>query len=608
MSSTKKRARHLASRLPRGALAALIVGAVVVAVVPRPGTSAPTTSLVASSALTWAPPSGWENYPIVTVPATGGTVTLPSNAQDYRLVASQTITRSVIVRGGRNVVWVGGHIRIDRNDAQNGALVAPTARRGLLIDDGTASGVVTGRVVFIEGIRIDGDDLSEGIDTKAPKADVILQNIGIGEIRHRGFDDRDSTGSYAQFLPTRNHPDVIQLFGGYRTLLVDGLSARTNYQGLFLSTDAVAGPGGDIRLRRVDIAAVEKPDDASPYLHAGHRGITWYGNEVGQMFLDPGTVWFQHHPNSGWGTSGGFKRVAFRASDGTVTPEPVSGNAQFINNFGAGSTYPFTDSSGAYAATASTDATGTYASWSAAATLADGRPAFRDWTGADAGRVYSGSPPSGTYVPLSAVGLGYVSPGYTGGAGTSTTTTAPASSSTTTSTAPATTTTTVPATTTTTAAPATLTPATTFPATADAWVEADRPTTNRGDDEQLRVAQSSGRSTYTTFDLTTLAGAPVSRARLRLTVEDASANAIALHIVSSNWREDTLTYANRPALGAIIATFTPSRKGTVDVDITSQVRASAGGPLSVAIVATGSDTLRLTSKEGGSGPQLVIDG
>lgn len=596
----------------------LFVAASMMALVASAEDVASQATLAASGSLSWAPPAGWENYTEVNVPAGGGTVTLPSNSRDYRLVANQVITGSVTIRGGRNIVWMGGHIRINRNDTANGAVISPVRRRGLLIDDGTASGVVSGRVVFIEGLRIDGNDLSEGIDTKARAADIFLQNVGIDTVRHRGFDDRDSTGAYSTFLPTRNHPDVIQLFGGYKSLHIDGLSARTNYQGLFLSTDAVSGAGGDIHLRRVDLAAVELADDVSPFRHAGHRGLTWYGNEVGQMFVDQGTVWFRHHANSGWGASGGFKRVAYLDSGGTVRTEPVSGSSQFVDNFGAGPTYPTTATSGAYEATVGSDATGTFATWSSAATLSDGRPAFRDRTGAAAGRVYSGSPPGGSYVPLDTVGLGYVSPGY----GSSSPTTSPSPTTTTTTTItttttapPATTTTTAPSatTTTTTAPPATTTTSTSpsggsvIAASDDSWVDLFDPDDNRGDDDELRVDLAAGRSAYLKFDLGRLSSSEVGRARLRLLVDRASIQPAAVYAVDdSSWQEASITYGNRPALAGLLSLFGVGQKGFVEVDVTPQVRARAGGPLSLALVSTGGDTIRFSSKEGDAAPQLVI--
>jgi hypothetical protein len=78
-----------------------------------------------------------------------------------------------------------------------------------------------------------------------------------------------------------------------------------------------------------------------------------------------------------------------------------------------------------------TDTTGTFASWSADAALSDGRPAVRDWAGTSPGRVYSGAPNGGRYVPLDTVGLNYTSPGHQGQTTSTTSTTATTSTTTT---------------------------------------------------------------------------------------------------------------------------------------------------------------------------------
>lgn len=366
-------------------------------------------TVFAAEPLTWPPPKGWETFENVVVPAAGGTVTLPNSQKDYRLTAPEMIHGKVRIRGGRNVVWIGGHIRIGKDLGDN-----PGERHGILIDDGKADDVVDGRVVFLEGIRMDGDGLSEGVDTKAPKAHIVLQNIGIDTIRHRGFDDRDSTGKYAANLPLRNHPDIVQLFGGYKSLSVDGLSGRTGYQGLQLVAESrpVGSIPGPIKLRRVNLEAVETPDEIAPHRHAGHVGLSWYGDSTGQMFVDNGTVWFQHHVRSGWGATGGFRKGVYRDEAGIVQLEPVSGASEFQHNFRAGRKYPNSESNRTYLAQRGKDDTGEYVTWPAEAVAFNGKPAFRNWDDTGEGRIYSGKPAAGDYVPLESVGLNYQSPGY----------------------------------------------------------------------------------------------------------------------------------------------------------------------------------------------------
>ncbi len=359
--------------------------------------------------LTWPPPKGWENFENVVIPATGGTLMLPDNVRDYPLNAPEIITGKVRIRGGRNVVWIGGHVRIAADRSDN-----PGERHGILIDDGPKAGVVDGRVVFLEGIRLEGDGLSEGVDTKAPKAHVVLQNIGIDTIRHRGVDDRDSTGKYAANLPLRNHPDIIQLFGGYKSLSVDGLSGQTGYQGLQLIAESrpAGSIPGPIKLRRINLEAVETPDEIAAHRHAGHVGLSWYGDSTGQMFVDNGTVWFQHHIRSGWGATGGFRKGAYRDSNGSIQLQPVSGASEFQHNFRAGRKYPNSESNRTWLAQRGQDDTGAFITWPVEATAFNGKPALRNWNDSSEGRIHSGRPSTGDYVPLDSVGLNYRSPGY----------------------------------------------------------------------------------------------------------------------------------------------------------------------------------------------------
>lgn len=117
----------------------------------------------------------------------------------------------------------------------------------------------------------------------------------------------------------------------------------------------------------------------------------------------------------------------------------------------------------------------------------------------------------------------------------------------------------------------------------------------------------SGRLAYLKFDLTGLSGADIGTARLRLPVEKSSLSLGAVHAVdNSGWQEATLTYNNRPPVKAVLTAFVALQPGTVDVDITSYIKSRAGGPVSVALLGAAGGALRLTSKEGGTGPQLII--
>ncbi|MFP4312663.1 MAG: hypothetical protein ACLFS9_11885, partial [Nitriliruptoraceae bacterium] len=204
------------------------------------------------------------------------------------------------------------------------------------------------------------------------------------------------------------HPDVVQLWGSKRELRIDGLTGRSNYQGLFLHEDTPARTRGPNHLRRVDIEMVARPgEDGRTY--AGHRGYTWSPASSGRQFIDNGTVWIASHVDSGWTSSGPFRRTAYRDASGVLIDEPVRGTSTFGDNLAPAARYahPYTLQLGR-------DELGTYGYWLDEATVdvAPDVPAVRDLADQGPGRIYAGHPPAGDYVPAGSVGVDYRSPGY----------------------------------------------------------------------------------------------------------------------------------------------------------------------------------------------------
>lgn len=151
--------------------------------------------------------------------------------KDYVIVPPTTpLTNAggVSIDGGRNVVWVGGEIAIPASvpaTQKNGG-------RGLYLLNQTGT-------IHVEGLRIGGDGLHEGIDIGAPRATVQLRNLSIGPVRG------------GEGLAT--HPDVIQAWGGPKVLRIDGLTATTDYQGIFLQPQAY----GKVDVLRVELHDVD---------------------------------------------------------------------------------------------------------------------------------------------------------------------------------------------------------------------------------------------------------------------------------------------------------------------------------------------------------------
>lgn len=316
--------------------------------------------------LTWAPPDT-DGYTTVTVDEPG-TIRLEDD-QDYVIEAPEVIEGAVALRGGRNVVWIGGHIRIP----YQGPYADTASRRGLVIVDG--DGAVDGRIVHIEGLRIDGEDLSEGINTNSPSAIVQLQNCRIGPVAFREASDLEGGKSY----PSINHPDIIQTWGSVKELRVDGLTGMSAYQGIFLKADKNQ-PHGPAFLRRVDLEGVEQIGVNGQSFY-GQRLLWWDPRFSGQIYIDSGTVYLDHHPRSEWG--------------------PGLGD----------NVHPPSSASGQYHAKVATGEWGRYLYW-VDPENADEQHAVVNWTGQDPGRVYAGAPPIGDYVAQDEVGPGYTSPGY----------------------------------------------------------------------------------------------------------------------------------------------------------------------------------------------------
>jgi hypothetical protein len=119
----------------------------------------------------------------------------------------------------------------------------------------------------------------------------------------------------------------------------------------------------------------------------------------------------------------------------------------------------------------------------------------------------------------------------------------------------------------------------------DAYVAGELPNSNFGLTPDLQSDASPVRESYLKFDLRPFSNVTISLARLRMYVTNGSSGAQSVRPVASNtWSEATLTYNNRPAKGAAVASFTPSStKRWIEVVVTSLANTGAGSFLSLAI-------------------------
>ena len=119
------------------------------------------------------------------------------------------VTGGLRIEGGRNVVV---HRRRDRRPTEVGGAGA-RADRAVFLKNQTGT-------IHVEGVRISGKDLAEGIDLDQREgATVVLQNIAIDTVQG----SRDG-----------HHADVLQSWAGPANLRIDGLDGSTEYQGFFL--------------------------------------------------------------------------------------------------------------------------------------------------------------------------------------------------------------------------------------------------------------------------------------------------------------------------------------------------------------------------------------
>jgi hypothetical protein len=200
--------------------------------------------------LTWAPPQLTAPITINLPLPTSGDLTLRRD-RDYVIqmpaqpLQSNGRDGALWINGGRNVVVIGGEIRIDPQTGQD-------ARRAVIAQNY--------RTLHLEGLWIHGADVNEGIDpsTNFARTTVQIENVRVDHLR--GHDEVDFSNG--------DHPDVVELVGGSAgssEVRIDRLTGSGDYQGLqFAGVPTVTGA----TIRNVDIEG-----DPTPYAHG--RQMIW---------------------------------------------------------------------------------------------------------------------------------------------------------------------------------------------------------------------------------------------------------------------------------------------------------------------------------------------
>jgi beta-mannanase len=149
--------------------------------------------------------------------------------------------------------------------------------------------------------------------------------------------------------------------------------------------------------------------------------------------------------------------------------------------------------------------------------------------------------------------------------------------------------------------------------TDDAYTSSTRKTVNFGSADKLVVGRESGenRLSYVKFAAKVPAGGIVTAAELRLPLESKPlAATLSVHAVASSWSEKTVTAANAPALGALVASIKPRTTDTaLSFDVSTVVTGAGTYAFALKSAATTGVT-RLRAVEYGTattgGPELVL--
>jgi len=205
-------------------------------------------SVVKGDLLSWAPPTlvsptvlDLSDAAFVT-----GTQYFYATTQDLRLTMSSPINKRLTIRGGRNIVMIGGE------------WTAPIAHCIEFRDD---TGQTTGsRTIHIEGVLCNNPNTLDFDFIRSAGTTITLQ---IQNCRVEGLRGT-SAGTHADMIQSINGVNGANS-GGFAALRVDGFTGAGNYQGIFIADhDSTHGP---VTLRRCQMDIVDGLNDQT--------GIYW---------------------------------------------------------------------------------------------------------------------------------------------------------------------------------------------------------------------------------------------------------------------------------------------------------------------------------------------
>ena len=324
---------------------------------PSPTQPSPTPTQVAQSTpsgyrLTWAPPALVNPTTVNLCDCninSGKIIVNLAIGQDYVLKDSVALHYPVQIKGGHNVVWIGGDI-------------APSSGPDIAIQIGWGAGTGGGTIhlegIYLHGYLTDGIEGGEYAGLYKPSGTLADATLQIENVRIDGI-----TGDSRV-----NHQDCIQHYGGWKYLRVDHFTCHSPYQGFEIPWEDGASNNQGV-LSNWDLRNANLYDMAptglsfQTLIHFGDRNGTFNATTHGQR--------------------GNLLNVYLRATQRSCDQE----------------TYPNSGSS-------SSDGTTVHSTMNAGGTITWANA----W--AVYGFVTPGVPPGGDFVPLGVDGVGYVTPGW----------------------------------------------------------------------------------------------------------------------------------------------------------------------------------------------------
>ncbi len=147
----------------------------------------------------------------------------------------------------------------------------------------------------------------------------------------------------------------------------------------------------------------------------------------------------------------------------------------------------------------------------------------------------------------------------------------------------------------------------TFPAVADSYVDASKPTNNYGSAASLRFDGSPQVVSYLRFGVSGVVGT-VTHVALRFYATSSNAAGCNISpVADTTWGEKTINSTNAPARGVTVAACGGVSTGTwKEIDLTGSGLVTGNGLFSFAITANSSTATSVSSRETSNGPQLVV--